>query len=847
MLGLITVVVLGTTLLVGDLLARRTRLAPPVLLLAAGGLLGFVPALRGVRLPPEAVLLLFLPALLFWESMTTSLREIRSNLRGVVLNSTALVVLTAAAVAATAHGLGLPWGPAWVLGGALAPTDATAVGALARVLPRRRVTVLRAESLVNDGTALVVYGLAIGVTVGVEHLAVLQVTGLFVLAYAGGAVGGLVTAWVVDRVQRRLDDPLQENVLALVAPFTAYLLAEAVGASGVLAVVVYGLVRSQTAPRQMRADTRQQGQSFWTLATYVLNGALFVLVGLQLQSAVRDLTSVALTRGLLAVAAVSAVVIGTRLAWFFTVPYLIRLLDRRPQQRQRRVGVRGRMVSGVAGFRGAVSLAAALAVPEMVDDGTPFPDRDLVVFVTAGVIVVTLVQGLALPAVVRWARLPRDTSVDEERRLARTSAAAEALAALPRLADELGIDAAVADRANRDYQRRLQVLTDGDPVGERPDADYRMLRLALIAQERATVVRLRDERRIDDTVLRQLQTQLDLEEVGLHHRGAESRPRPGEPARPGPHPAGEHWQVLVEPAPDCLPSDRVRGPRRSPDTSTTGAPMPTWFITGCSTGLGQAFARAVLARGWNAAVTARDPRSLQELVGAHPDTALPLALDVTDHAQVGAAVAAAEERFGAIDVLVNNAGYGYRAALEEGEDADVQQLFATNVFGPVAVTKAALPGMRARRAGTVVNVSSIGAQICPPGSGYYSATKAALEGLSGSLRREVEPLGLRVVVVEPGAFRTDFSGRSIGESATVIDDYADTAGKRRKAHDTTDGTQPGDPAKAAEALITAVTSDQPPALLLLGNDAVGAAADVLQDRQAELERWRELSTSTDLD
>jgi len=274
--------------------------------------------------------------------------------------------------------------------------------------------------------------------------------------------------------------------------------------------------------------------------------------------------------------------------------------------------------------------------------------------------------------------------------------------------------------------------------------------------------------------------------------------------------------------------------------------VPTWFITGCSTGLGRALAEAVLERGWNAAVTARDPESLRDLIDAHPQTALPLALDVTDPGQVAAAVSAAEERFGTVDVLVNNAGYGYRAALEEGEDADITKLFATNVFGPVALIKAVLPGMRARRSGTVVNISSMGAQICPPGSGYYSASKAALEGLSGSLRKEVEPLGLRVVVVEPGAFRTDFSGRSITESATVIDDYAETAGKRRKQFDTTHGTQPGDPAKAAEALITAVTSDQPPAFLLLGNDAVHAVTAVLEDLQAEIERWRELSTSTDL-
>src|SRR5512144_1521031 len=191
-------------MLVCSVVARRFRVAPPVLLLAGGALLGFVPALRQVHLPSEAVLLLFLPALLYWESLTTSLREIRNNLRVVVLMSTALVLVTAWAVAAAAHGLGLPWGPAWVLGAAVAPTDATAVAVLARVLPRRTVTVLRAENLVNDGTALVIYALAVGVTVGEEHLSVLHVSWLFLWAYGGGAVAG-ASRRVADGYRARSD------------------------------------------------------------------------------------------------------------------------------------------------------------------------------------------------------------------------------------------------------------------------------------------------------------------------------------------------------------------------------------------------------------------------------------------------------------------------------------------------------------------------------------------------------------------------------------------------------------------------------------------------------------------
>lgn len=522
LLALELVVVLGVAVLLGSVLGRRLRIAPPVVLLVGGVLLGFVPRLREVHLPPEAVLLVFLPALLFWESLTTSLREIRANLRGIVLMSTGLVIATAAGVAVAAHALGLPWGPAWVLGAALAPTDATAVGVLARALPRRNVTLLRAESLVNDGTALVVYGLAVGVTVGDDHLSVPRVSGLFLLSYGGGALLGVLTAWLAVQVRRRVEDPLQENVAVLLTPFTAYLLAELIGASGVLAVVVCGLLMSQIGPRVGRADTRQQTTAFWSLSTHLLNGALFVLVGLELQSAVRGLTSVDVLRGLGAVAVVSVVLVGVRISWLFSTVYLIRLLDRRPSQRLRRQTARARVLSGVACFRGAVSLAAALAVPETVASGAPFPGRDLIVFVTAGVIAVTLAQGLLLPRVVRWARLPRDTALVEERRLAETTATEEALAALPQLAAELGTEPDVVERLRSEYSEHLQAVAADPAVDDDPavqhERQYAALRLALIARKRATVLRLRDQRRIDDIVLRRVQSRLDAEEVRLSRR-----------------------------------------------------------------------------------------------------------------------------------------------------------------------------------------------------------------------------------------------------------------------------------------------------------------------------------------
>ena len=273
--------------------------------------------------------------------------------------------------------------------------------------------------------------------------------------------------------------------------------------------------------------------------------------------------------------------------------------------------------------------------------------------------------------------------------------------------------------------------------------------------------------------------------------------------------------------------------------------MSTWLITGCSTGLGRALAIAVLEAGHDAVITARDPQVLAELGDSYPETAAVVPLDVRDHEQVVAAVEVAKDRFGGIDVLVNNAGYGYRSALEEGDPAEVEQLFATNFFGAVDVMKQVLPGMRESGAGTIVNVSSIAGRTSQPGSGYYSATKFALEGASDALSKEVRPLGVRVIIVEPGGFRTDFAGRSLTQSAEPIGDYADTAGLRRKENATIDGRQPGDPARAAQAILQVVASDDPPLRLLLGSDALRRAEGELVGQRADIDAWVDVTRSTD--
>ena len=272
---------------------------------------------------------------------------------------------------------------------------------------------------------------------------------------------------------------------------------------------------------------------------------------------------------------------------------------------------------------------------------------------------------------------------------------------------------------------------------------------------------------------------------------------------------------------------------------------PVWLITGCSTGFGRELAKLVLGHGWRAVVTARDAGKIADLVDGHSDRALALALDVDDRAQVDRVVREAEARFGAIDVLVNNAGYGYLAAIEEGEDAEVRSMFETNVFGLIGMTQAVLPGMRKRRRGHIVNISSIGGLVSFPASGFYHATKYAVEGLSESLAQEVAPLGIKVTVVEPGPFRTDWAGRSLKQSAARIADYDETVGARRKQTEARSGKQAGDPVRGAEAIIAVVQAEHPPLRLVLGKPALGLARAKLEALKKDFDAWEKTTLGAD--
>ena len=258
---------------------------------------------------------------------------------------------------------------------------------------------------------------------------------------------------------------------------------------------------------------------------------------------------------------------------------------------------------------------------------------------------------------------------------------------------------------------------------------------------------------------------------------------------------------------------------------------PVWLITGCSTGFGRELARLVLARGWRAVVTARDASKVADLVAGHDDQAI--------------AVAAAIARFGRIDVLVNNAGFGYLGAVEEGEDDAVRALFDTNVFGLIDMTKAVLPAMRAQASGLIVTISSIGGLVSWAGTGYYHASKYAVEGLSESLAVEVKPLGIDVLIVEPGPFRTLWAGGSMTQSRTRLDAYAATAGERRKLITGRSGNQPGDPVRAAQAIIDAALSDTPPLRLLLGQAALGLARKKLDTLRRDFDAWEATTVGAD--
>jgi CPA1 family monovalent cation:H+ antiporter len=453
--GLEITVLLGLTILAGTMLAPRIRVALPLVLVVFGLLLGFVPALRDVQLPPETVLLLFLPVMLFWESLTTSLRSIRRDFRYILPMSTLLVVASAFAVAGVGVLFGLPWEIALILGAAVAPPDATAVAALGRLLPRRSFMKLKAESLTNDGTALVLYAIAVSLAVG-GQVTPLLVTWTVIVSYLGGILVGAVVAAAAWLLLRRRQSTITISVTMLLVPFLSFLLAEMIHASGVLAVVVAGLVAAYLSSQVTTAASRRQSDAAWPFGVFLLNGALFVLIGLEVQWVVHQTSPQTVGWLMLTTLAVWAALLVVRFLFqMLAVPF-----QRMAGAPVHPLGLRTRMqiVTTVAGMRGAVSLAIALSVPIATTSGGRLAGRDDIIFVTAGVILLSLlVQGPLLPAIVRWARFPVDQGEAEEFELAERAISGAAMSALDALAAEHGISDEVRDRLRRDGYERLEL------------------------------------------------------------------------------------------------------------------------------------------------------------------------------------------------------------------------------------------------------------------------------------------------------------------------------------------------------------------------------------------------------
>ncbi|HEU0023184.1 MAG TPA: Na+/H+ antiporter [Thermoleophilaceae bacterium] len=503
-------------------LARTLGVPYPITLVLGGAAIGFAPGVPDVELDPDLVLLIFLPPLLYGAAFFTSLRDLRRNARPIALLSIGLVFMTMGAVALIAHEvIGLGWAESFVLGAIVSPTDAVAPAEIMRRVgaPRRLLTVVEGENLTNDWTALVLYRFAVAAVV-TGSFSLVEASVRFVVNGAGGLLVGLAVGWLIREVRSRLDDPPTEITISLVSGYAAYLPAEELGLSGVIAAVTVGVYMGWHTPQLTTAVMRIQGVAVWEILTFVLNAVLFLLVGLQLPGILDAISGRSATELIGWGALVSAVVIGVRLAWGFTVTYLVRALDRRPSQRARRSSPQERLVIGWAGMRGSVSLAAALALPLRTDAGDAFPERDLIIFLAFAVILATLVgQGLTLGPLINRLRVRGDDGEQREELDARMGIADAALARIEEIAGEDWVrdDTAERVRGMYSYRRRrfgAQVDGDGAEYEERTDA-YRRLMYELFDAQRETLIALRNEGAISDEVRRRIERELDLEESRL--------------------------------------------------------------------------------------------------------------------------------------------------------------------------------------------------------------------------------------------------------------------------------------------------------------------------------------------
>lgn len=546
------ILVLLVAVVVLAMVARRIHLPYPIVLVLGGLALGFVPGMPRVALQPEIIFLVFLPPLLFKSAWMTSVRDFRRAVRSISLLAFGLVICTTLGVAWVAHTAipGLPWPTAFVIGAVVSPTDAVAATAIMQRLgaPRRVITIVEGESLLNDATGLVVYRFA--VAAAATGVFVLWQAGLqFVVVSAGGIAVGLAIGWILAQIQLRMEDPLIEITLTFLASYGAYLAAESIHLSGVLAVVAAGLYVGRRSPEVLSPTTRQEGQAVWSMATFVLNGLAFILIGLQLPTIARTLAGRPLPDLILYAGLVSLAVVVIRVLWTFPGAYLPFLI---PYVRRHEVFPHARNVAVISwsGMRGAVSLAAALGLPATIPGGPWFGDgggRDLVLYLTFSVILVTLVlQGLTLPVVLRLLRVSGDGGEEREEKIARLRSIEAAEVRLEELAatewardEQVGYLRTYYKKRRSTVETRFGVIhhdhqngSDGqlhhmhedgaDHLADHRDRQesMRRLRLDILGTERNEIVRLRNDGTISDGVLHRIERDLDLEELRLAEASA---------------------------------------------------------------------------------------------------------------------------------------------------------------------------------------------------------------------------------------------------------------------------------------------------------------------------------------
>ena len=508
-------------------LARKLQVPYPIVLVIAGGLLGFVPAIPRIALNPDVIFFVFLPPLLYSAAWVTSWRDFSFNMFSILLLAFGLVIFTVVGVAESAHWLfaGFDWKLGLVLGAIVAPTDALAATSIAeRVgIPKRITDLVEGESLVNDATGLLALEFGVAMVLGNQTPTITDGTSRLAYLTFGGVAVGLIVGWIADWIEHRIDDGPIEIAISILIPYAAYLTADRLRASGVLAVVVCGLYLSRRSSEFFSPQVRLQAWAVWEALDFILNGLVFVLIGLQLPYVLAGIHGYSRGTLLLYGALFSALIIALRMVWVFPGAYIAywtrtRLLH----QKYSCPTVPGILILGWTGMRGVIALAAAIALPQTLADGSPFPQRNLIIFLAFCVIFVTLVlQGLTLPWLVRFLGLADKAGPNVEEETARREILEAALAYLAdeRAKDSVEFDSIYDDIAGHYRHRLTDVIGKDDTDDRSPEHHKRLSRISkeLLHLERQTAVRLRNQGRINDEILRQLEHELDLREAGPGH------------------------------------------------------------------------------------------------------------------------------------------------------------------------------------------------------------------------------------------------------------------------------------------------------------------------------------------